>query len=1141
MKRFGKQAAFSLSRAIESYAGPLCRVSTVESGEVDCFSRDEIATLANETSPTVKRLYNQAFVDPGFVPEFIEIGTPELRLINGCPVVVNPAVTVHLGDDIEQVWAVLGAGAGHAPGVDVMDFEAAGNHRLKLGDTCEIGAFFPSAVTFEPYCSVNNLVPMVLKGSVKTEKLTHDRNDRPELKTVTEAQAYFRLNGRFVRVSGGFTSPGEFVDIGGDTTPGAETYFAELILTTRSLEIEVSEAWEKEAAKRFNLYLASEKVGLAGDIERSTNREFKPVSWWEGSDGISGETGPLDRGTIAQEARDHWLLADNSIEATPAGHDAIRTVDDLGDPTRIVGEWDNTDDPENYNVNSADGFTVMTFIRRNSIPDDGNNYYIFYKDHLKLAFRDNKFRAVVGWTNTPPDDLSLSGRFEVLTNQWTTAGLTYSDRRNKLRTHTGPYDIVESGDAIDYDPDLGDTKVYLGNNSGSSAHADITIAAFVFLPYTLHPDTFRRISLFWQKKYGGGVSSHDSTSYIDDTGFELTDVQAMGHNLLQYIRKDLREKVEFAMIPEGLFKFQTGNQVQSFKCHITGREIQVLSNPPATLEFDEKRQKQKLVIPAQTSGTPAKLSPVSPPSTDHFYAHVTVRDVLNGEAQTFFEIDGVGTGKVSAYRAARDYNTRLEFSAWGTATSFPRHSYHVSASRPTRLIELFAHPLLNRSLSRYWPRSTSNYNVGGAIGRNRDWEERGIGRLIIENQRWARDCAIAGLLGLPEVGDDVADDETGEFPRNADGNVKRAIRFINWGWQFQVTDPEDPNFGGFESGDMLHSSSFFLEAAANILQCLRESDEVHGTQWESYLDTYYNLRPSDWGPKIRILAEWLGDPAVWNPEDDPSVYADTLEPFTHRFFLRGWGIWLAGHLLEDDAIKASGEVLLEMGMNKQAENGVNPERWAKDTSYQCVGCALLGQYYILSENEDLKARIPEVIRKAMESAEEEFNLVTGEVEFEGYRALTETARAGGRKTFDMRFYAYACLAADAVLDTHEFSEVGARVISRSERYHDLSTIAYTVSGDGGVDVSGNLNVDGYNESEPLDQVGLGSTIQMSLGNGSEPMEVFDIVMMASDSPLFVTAADLTAIVKIPARRYHQPINDPDASDPLFNEDESIPV
>lgn len=1121
MNREKNVSLFSLRRGVTSYSGPLAEL-TVDGNPITLNDYNELTKLFNDSVTIIcNTLYNQGSNPSSDLPDTITLSA-EVVLKGNVFVIKDPNVVVTADNSIEQI---LGTGCVENS-TDAVSWINNSLGSVGLGQECSINLGFDSNLIFEPWCNLNNVFSFVLKTSSDKEQISYRRErdssgnqNRPELNTSSSVGSYFILNNKIIRVSESFEDLTNSITIGGENS-----YFSEFLVATRRMNISRTRSYLREVEDFFNLYANSSKFGIEGIVERSTNNEFSPITYWEGVNGVS----PINsRGTLPSDVWRYGVSGtpEASIIQSPSNNDIVDLKNsETGQPARIRADWDNTTNPLNLNSNTDEGFTILTFINNKTDGVDSNRF-IYFKDRCKLAIRDHKFRCVVNGSidGAPERDRSLSGRFDIAENGWIGGGIVYSKKEKLLRVHTGSNDLVYQED-FEYIPDENDTRAFIGGDSSGNNIPEISVGAFLFLPYAIDANTVSQISNFWQKTYGQGSSEHELISGFDPL-LQISEPRQFGFDVLRLIRQDVESYIELFLSADGAFELVNDNEVVSYFCPFSNQTYNFNANPPVLLEDDVTTGKKKLTIPRQLNDLPVTLSRLEGVDNNKLFTQITVRDTVDIEVKTFIKMTGSNGSSFELFRRQNDLNTSLQILPLDETTSFPDDPYNLSNEEPSGLLAVYNHPILRRSLLRFWSRCTSNYNTSGAIGRNRDWEERGLGRFVIENQRWARDCMIAGLLGLPKATNPATFDENGDLEISPEGNIQRAIRFIDWGWQFQILDQADPNYGGFNSGDNLHSSSFFLEAAGNIYQQLVEfGDQV-------LLD-----QVSDWLPKIELLALWLSDETIWNPIDRPEVFADTLEPFTHRFFLRGWGIWLAGHILDNSLLRESGEDFIQMGIDKQTEDGTNPERWAFDTSYQCVGCALLGMYYTLSNNTEFKSQIPTFIENAMESAITQMDLETGEVLFEGYRATTEVARAGGRKTFDMRFFAYASIFADSVLNFQKYTQIAAKVISYDERYHDLTTIAMNASGD-----NASIVVDGTNESQSIGYNNLGNTLDIELGDGVNSLEVFELLIMSADEndDLFANNRNLNAILKLPARKYNQPVSDEDENTPLFIQDQDL--
>ncbi|MEZ6121160.1 MAG: hypothetical protein R3C28_31965 [Pirellulaceae bacterium] len=74
-----------------------------------------------------------------------------------------------------------------------------------------------------------------------------------------------------------------------------------------------------------------------------------------------------------------------------------------------------------------------------------------------------------------------------------------------------------------------------------------------------------------------------------------------------------------------------------------------------------------------------------------------------------------------------------------------------------------------------------------------------------------------------------------------------------------------------------------------------------------------------WSPRVIKMAEWIGQPEVSESKRDVN-----LEPFTHRYFLRGLGLLLASRVERTDRFDQQAIEFVRQGLQQQKADGTLP-------------------------------------------------------------------------------------------------------------------------------------------------------------------------------------------------------------------------
>ena len=211
--------------------------------------------------------------------------------------------------------------------------------------------------------------------------------------------------------------------------------------------------------------------------------------------------------------------------------------------------------------------------------------------------------------------------------------------------------------------------------------------------------------------------------------------------------------------------------------------------------------------------------------------------------------------------------------------------------------------------------TAKDIDANGAYGPlNRAWDETGQGRWLIEEQRYAFNTIVAGILYHRQ--DIIAAGE----------------KVFDWGFRQEQPD------GSFQCPDRFHSMSFFVEAAAHSALLLQASDMQ--AQNQLWVDSAK--------PRLRQSVRWMMDPANAVPGQAHDA------PYTHRFYLDADAIGETGVLLHDNDMIRESRSYVRRGIRHQDIAGFNPEKTGWDTSYHVVGLLFALDYYTLVADDAMR-------------------------------------------------------------------------------------------------------------------------------------------------------------------------------------------
>ena len=275
------------------------------------------------------------------------------------------------------------------------------------------------------------------------------------------------------------------------------------------------------------------------------------------------------------------------------------------------------------------------------------------------------------------------------------------------------------------------------------------------------------------------------------------------------------------------------------------------------------------------------------------------------------------------------------------------------------LLTLASDPFLVEALYRQPKHLGSPGNATGAVSVNAQFEADGVTPWFIEQQRYGVDHVQAGVvLKKPDM-------------------VETGLRELGWGFAHQGPDGSFPG-----TGDPVHSTSFFLEAAAR----------------------------------------WMA-----NADTDPKKRVNALNPYTHRFFVRAAALGETAALTGDKALAQAAAAYAREGLTKQLPDGTNPEKGGFDVSYQMVGLTYAMCYYSVCGDPTLRAGLKTMAGKALASALPKVN-ADGTVSLEGStRVGQEQSRSGVTKTLDMKNILTGLIFADRSLGDPQFRNTAQRI------------------------------------------------------------------------------------------------------------------
>ncbi|MFN8420160.1 MAG: sulfotransferase [Anaerolineae bacterium] len=322
------------------------------------------------------------------------------------------------------------------------------------------------------------------------------------------------------------------------------------------------------------------------------------------------------------------------------------------------------------------------------------------------------------------------------------------------------------------------------------------------------------------------------------------------------------------------------------------------------------------------------------------------------------------------------------------------------------LLTLFSDPVLMHTV--YQAQSPlHDIADSGAVTINAQWEQGQTDRWYIELQRR---CALLITTGLLHGTHTL---------------IERGWRALTWGFRQQDTDGSFPT----SAGAPLHTSSFFIEAAARSLLLLQEANSQQD-----------HARIVEYSARIHASARWLTRPEVAEAGRQANM------PFTHRRWLMAAALGQAARLTKDAELAQHAASYAHDGLRLQTSEGVNPELSGYDVRYQYIGVFFATVYALTCADPLLRAQVSAMITRALDWLATKLQ-ADGTLGIAGStRVGIERNREGAIKTVeDVQLVETLALAARLTGDLG-YRRLAARIaVQRGLIYQPLTTISERAS------------------------------------------------------------------------------------------------
>jgi hypothetical protein len=225
----------------------------------------------------------------------------------------------------------------------------------------------------------------------------------------------------------------------------------------------------------------------------------------------------------------------------------------------------------------------------------------------------------------------------------------------------------------------------------------------------------------------------------------------------------------------------------------------------------------------------------------------------------------------------------------------------------------------------------SNVAKDGANGVNAEYERGNGPGMFIEEQRHGEEAIIAGLV------------------HHSPTWWRIGLRELSWGFAYQGPGGNFP-----QTQDPFHSTSFFVESVAHLTLVLRGAAKSGVT-----LPPHLLARVDSFLPRLHAAARWMARPDVWRA----GLAGDA--PYTHRRFLVASALGLTAELTGDRLLARRAQEALELGVEAQRPDGIDPELDGYDSSYQTRGLVYAEHYLVWLWRDPLAGRLRATIARGL--------------------------------------------------------------------------------------------------------------------------------------------------------------------------------
>lgn len=173
--------------------------------------------------------------------------------------------------------------------------------------------------------------------------------------------------------------------------------------------------------------------------------------------------------------------------------------------------------------------------------------------------------------------------------------------------------------------------------------------------------------------------------------------------------------------------------------------------------------------------------------------------------------------------------------------------------------------------------------------------------------------------------------------------IKQGFKAFDYAFTHQRSD------GSFPDAEQAEEYAFFLGAVAHSIFLLRET--AYAERYDRRLRRYVR--------KLRAAVPRVIEAQAW------ADFSYRNRFYTHSAYVMGSALTLTGLLTRQKETRRYGKRAIRMGLERQLEDGINPELGNYDVRYQMVGLTYAERFAVYFRRSKLAARVANMIDRGL--------------------------------------------------------------------------------------------------------------------------------------------------------------------------------